>query len=170
MKTRNTLARSLGLLITVACANQLAIAAPPTRPSPEAVFLTGWLHVEDLTMADVVVTVEVNGVTRTGSVKENGRFDIVLPSDAEVLLRFEKPGHLPKEVTVDTRNVNDGGFADQRIRHIKFAVVLNLERHMAGLTYGGPVGSIAFDAGGGCLAVAHDRTIIPAKRQAIMVF
>jgi hypothetical protein len=38
---------------------------PPAPPSADkAVVLTGWTEVEDFTMANVVVTVEVNGETR----------------------------------------------------------------------------------------------------------
>jgi hypothetical protein len=41
---------------------------------------------------------------------------------------------------------------------------------MAGFRYQGPVGSIGFDQGGGCLAIARDRKLVPARRQATMVF
>lgn len=131
--------------------------------------LTGWLHVEGYTMEDVVITIDVNGESRTGSVNENGRFDIELPVDAEATLRFEKPGHLAKEVVVDTHHSRTGD-AGQKSRHVKFAVILELERWMAGLTYPGPVGNIGFDESGGCLAIDHDRRKVPAKRQAVMVF
>lgn len=149
-------------------------ATPPSSPptaaaSEEAVVITGWLQVEGLTMKDVIVEVEVNGTTRIAPVSETGRFTVELPANAEVLLRFEKPGHLPKEVVVDTRHARDGE-AGQRTRHVKFAVIMELERHMAGLTYPGPVGTLSFDNGGGCLAVAHDRNRVPAKRHATMVF
>ncbi len=120
-------------------------------------------------MAGVVVSIEVNGETQTTTVPESGRFEVSLPADVEATLRFEKPGHLPKEVVVDTHHVNDGGF-DGRTRHVKFAVILELERRMGGLTYPGPVGSLGFDKDGGCLAVAHDRTLVPASRDKIMVF
>ena len=50
------------------------------------------------------------------------------------------------------------------------AVVLELERHMAGYTYAGPVGSLGFDAQGGCLAVSHDRKLEDGPKQKPMVF
>jgi hypothetical protein len=144
--------------------------APPSGPSAEeAVVLTGWLHVEDHTMADVTLEVVVNGTMHTAHVSENGRFTVSLPADAEATLRFEKPGHLSKEVLVDTRHSQDGPF-NQRTRRLKFAVVMQLERYMAGWAYTGPVGSIGFETGGGCLAVAHDRGLVPATRNAPMVF
>ncbi len=146
------------------------MATPPgAPPADEAVVLTGWLHVEDYTMADVVLEVHVNGAVRTASVSETGRFTLSLPADVEAILRFEKPGHLSKEVVVDTRHVRDGSF-DQRVRRLKFAVIMQLERHMGNWTYNGPVGSIGFEQGGGCVAVQHDRSLVPADRHKPMVF
>ena len=145
-------------------------AGTPAGPKVlDAVVLTAWLHVEDLTMADVVVELEVDGVLQTAHVPENGRFEMSLPADVEAVLRFSKPGHLTKEVVVDTHHVVDGGF-DGKKRHVSFAVIMQQERHMAGFTYPGPVGSLGFDQGGGCLAVAHDRRVVPAERRTIMVF
>lgn len=157
---RNSLMATAFLLATTAFA-----AGPPTA----TVEVTGWILVEDLDMADAFVAVEVNGTSTTATVTENGRFTISLPVETEAVLRFEKPGHLPKEVVVDTRNAQDGAF-DDRSRRVKFAVILELERRMAGLTYPGPVGSIGFDHGGGCMAVKHDRTVVPGRKQAPMVF
>lgn len=171
MHTPNSTLRINGLACAfLLCAVITHAATPPSAPPiSEAVVLTGWLHVEDYTMADVVVTVDVNGVATTSTVKENGRFDLVLPADAEAVVRFEKPGHLPKEVVVDTRHARAGDFG-QRTRHVKFAVIMQLERHMAGLTYPGPVGTIGFDPQGGCTAISHDRRTVKAKRNVPMVF
>lgn len=171
MEQRNLPAPSIGLcaalLLTISTVNA---AGPPTKAgTEEAVVLTGWLHVDDLTMTDVVVEVEVNGTVQVAPVSENGRFTVMLPADAEAVLRFEKPGHVPKEVTVNTHYLQYGG-PRQRTRKVSFAVILELERRMAGLTYAGPVGSIGFEEGGGCLAVAHERSLVPARRHAPMVF
>lgn len=155
---------SLLVLITVSTARVEAAPPPAGRASDATVELTGWLHVEDLTMKDVVLEVEVNGTVRTAHVTESGKFNIDLPADAAATLRFEKPGHVTKEVTVDTRNVEDGSFSGQKKRHVKFAVIMELERFMAGLTYAGPVGKIGFEQGGGCVAVAHTRQVEPARK------
>ena len=152
------------LLLQAGSVSALPPGAPPLK---EAVVLTGWLHVEDHTMADVVLEVVVNGTIRTATVSESGRFSVTLPADVEATLRFEKPGHLSKEVVVDTRH--DGTF-DQRTRKLKFAVVMQLERHMGNWTYNGPVGAIAFEQGGGCLAVQYDNALVPADRHKPMVF
>lgn len=170
MTTRNTLTSTLGLLTASLLCTSAYAATPPSEPAAaEAVVLTGWLHVEDYTMEDVLVEWEVNGTTSTAHVSENGRFTVALPPNTEVTLRFEKPEHLTKEVVVDTRNIRDGGFSEKKHRKVSFAVIMQLERRMGGLTYPGPVGSIGFEQGGGCLAVEHNKTLVPAK-QGPMVF
>ena len=171
METRNIPSLKASLLALFLMPAGIALAGvPPSGPSAdEAVVLTGWLHVEDHTMTDVTLEVLVNGTVQVAHVSENGRFTVSLPADAEATLRFEKPGHLSKEVMVDTRHSQNGTF-NQRTRRLKFAVVMQLERFMTGWTYTGPVGSIGFESGGGCLAVAHDRSLVPASRNVPMVF
>jgi len=166
--SRNTFGGICAALLLGLCGN--ATASPPgAPPAQDAVVLTGWLHVEDHTMADVVLEVLVNGTVRKAHVSESGRFSVSLPANVEATLRFEKPGHLSKEVLVDTRHAGDGSF-EQRTRRLKFAVIMQLERHMGNWTYNGPVGSIGFEQGGGCVAVQHDRNLVPADRHRPMVF
>jgi hypothetical protein len=145
------------------------MAKAPASADQESVVLTGWQHVEDHSFSGATVAVKVNGAIRDAVVSETGRFTVTLPAGTKALLRFEMPGHLTKEVVVDTHfaTLGDPG---QRVRRVRFAVVLELERHMAGFRYLGPVGSIGFDQGGGCLAIARDRKLVPARRQATMVF
>ncbi|MCB0770168.1 MAG: hypothetical protein KDC00_07160 [Flavobacteriales bacterium] len=169
MYKMNTTATIFTLLMTLGIRTSALAGPPPSPPVDDAVVLTGWLHVEGHTMTDVSIEVEVNGAYTTAKVSETGRFSVTLPAGAKAKLRFEKPGHLPKEVLVDTRHARNGE-AGQRIRRVRFAVIMELERRMAGLTYPGPVGSIGFDQDGGCLAVAHDRRLVKAKRQAVMEF
>lgn len=145
-----------------------AQAARPSGPSEEgSVVLTGWLHVEDYSFSGAVLHVNVNGISMEVPVSETGRFQVAVPADSEALLRFEKPGHLAKEVLVDSRNA---GIQEQRRRKVRFAVVLELERQMAGFTYAGPVGSIGFDAQGGCLAVDHHKELKAPGKNKPMVF
>lgn len=146
-----------------------AMAKAPASADQEAVVLTGWLHVEDHSFSGATVAVKVNGAIRDAVVSETGRFTVTLPAGTDALLRFEMPGHLTKEVVVDTHFATLGE-PGQRVRRVRFAVVMELERHMAGFRYQGPVGSIGFDQGGGCLAIARDRKLVPARRQATMVF
>lgn len=171
METPMSPARLACCTALLALMTTASFAAPPEVPpaAEEAVVLAGWLHVESLTMADVVLEVEVNGTMYLGEVTPNGRFTVSLPANTQATLRFEKPEHLPKEVVVDTRHARDGG-PGHRTRRLHFAVIMELERRMGGLTYAGPVGSIGFEEGGGCVAIAHNRERVPAKRQAVMVF
>lgn len=120
-------------------------------------------------MEGVVLEVLVNGITQRGHVSESGRFTVLLPAETEAILRFQKEGHLTKEILVDTRHARDGE-PGQRDRRVKFAVIMQKESHMAGYTYPGPVGAIGFESGGGCLAIAHDRALVPAPKQRPMVF
>lgn len=154
----------------------LAFAAPALAAHPPApdsrlddVLITGWMHVEDHTWRDASVSVEVDGEVRTAAVSETGRFELRLPANTEVVLRFEKPQHLPKEVVVNTTNARDGS-AGRHKRHVKFAVILELERHMAGYSYHSPVGTIGYEKDGGCLAVTHKRDKIPPGRNKPMTF
>jgi len=171
MRTYRSPQRIVGLGAAILLQLGLAHAATPplTRTAADAVELTGWLHVDDLIMNDVVVEVEVDGRLLTIPVTENGRFTVLLPANAEAVLHIEKPGHLPKKVMLDTRHVHDGT-QGPKTRKLSFAVILEVERRMGGLTYLGPVGSIGFDEGGGCVAVAHTKKLVPARRNKPMVF
>lgn len=161
---------SLLVLVIVSSAGVQGAPPPASRATDATVQITGWLHVEDLTMKDVLLEVEVQGTVRMAHVSESGKFTFDLPGGTAATLRFEKPGHVTKEVTVDTHNVQDGSFTANKRRHVKLAVVMELERFMAGLTYAGPVGNIAFEQGGGCVAVAHTRSTVPADRRRAMEF
>lgn len=145
-------------------------ANPPfSRSDKDQVLITGWMHVEDHTWRDASVSVEVDGELRVAEVSETGRFDLRLPANTEVVLRFEKPEHLAKEVVINTSNAGTGEPGRHK-RHVKFAVILELERHMAGFGYHSPVGTIGFDKDGGCLAVTHKREKIPPGRNKPMEF
>lgn len=170
MELLRTCIRPLFFLAAFIRATAALAVAPPAPLAENAVELTGWLVVDDLSMTDALVEVEVNGTLLTAPVSPNGRFTISLPANTEAVLRFEKPGHLTKEVLVDTRHLRDGAFGRTTARRVRFAVVLELERRMGGLRYTGPVGRIGFEEGGGCVAVQHTRTLVPARRQATMVF
>ena len=158
--------RALSALLFLAA---LHTQASPSSGPPEAgsVVLTGWLHVEDYSFTGAVMQVEVNGIVMDVPVSETGRFHVAVPEDSQALLRFEKPGHLAKEVVVNTSHATT---KDQRKRKVRFAVILESERHMAGFTYKGPVGTIGFDAQGGCVAVDHHRDLNAPGRNKPMVF
>ena len=135
---------------------------PPASRSrihaPGAVELTGWLHVEAFDFNDASVLIIVNGERRTVPVSRSGRIDVDLPAEAEAVLRFEHPGHLSKEVLVDTRHAQVGSPA--AARHVSFAVILEESRLMGGQVYAGPVANFGFDKDGGCVDVKHTRSLV----------
>ena len=92
-----------------------------------------------------------------------------LPAGTEAVLHFKSPGHLTKDLIVDTRYVNEGKFAKEK-RHVKFAVVLELERHLYGFHYDGAAGNIGFDKEGGCMSVEHTRKLVVGRPNQTMVF
>lgn len=162
--------RGLVAALIMALTLPVAQAASPGAPPAEAtVVLTGWLQAHDLDMSDVVVLVETGMSAQHAKVSGSGRFVVELPADSEVLLRFEKPGHVAKEVLLHTRHAT-GMAGHGRQRRVSVGVVLELERHMGGLTYSGPVGTLSFDEQGGCLAVDHHRNMVPARDRRTMVF
>ena len=171
MKNRNKPTAKIALcaLLFLNLCTTRAASPPAERPIMDAVVLTGLLHVDDNTNQDAVLRVEVNGVTQIAPVSETGRFELMLPAEADVVLHFELPGHLPKDVTVDTHHARDGDFR-QRKRHLEFAVIMEPELPLRGLMYAGPVGAIGFDPGGGCVAISHNKKLVPAKHDAVMVF
>jgi hypothetical protein len=161
------LAAALLALFTAASPVYADFPAAPVEAG--TVELTGWLHVDDLSFDLTTVEADVNGMVLFAPVSRTGRFSLTLPVNAQAVLRFEHPGHLPKEVKVDTHFAGDGAVG-QHARHLTFAVVLERERHMAGLDYAGPVGTIAFEKGGGCAAITKDRKLVPSRRQKPIVF
>lgn len=167
MEHRTIFALLLSAALTAPAMGNTPHGIPPN--SATAVQLTGWLHADDLHMEDILVEVEVDGLMHYATLSGTGRFTVSLPPDTEALLRFEKPGHLTKEIRIDTRHVQDGGRSD-RPRKVHFAVIMEREEQAEGYLFQGPVGSIAFEQGGGCLAVGHHRTFKANDAPKPMVF
>lgn len=140
-----------------------ALAGPPPGGSQTAVHLTGWLHVEAEGFCNTQVEIEVNGVQFPVPVTRTGRFDISLPLDMEVLVRFAHPGHLTKELLVDTHHSRTGA-PGKKERHLRFAVILKDEQSMSGFDYDGPVGNIRFDEQGGCTVIDHTLQLRPGRQ------
>jgi hypothetical protein len=163
--------RSFHLLLagtSLALPASIASAAGPSGPQARhTVVLTGQVVTRDLLadMQDAELWLEAGGRETLVPVSFNGRFSVSVPVGGEAVLRFEKPGHQAKEVVVDTRHALVAVNGVRQRRKVSFGVVLEEDRHMAGLTYDGPVGGMSFDAEGGCLAVQHTRTVVPAERK-----
>jgi len=127
MKTPTLHLHTAALAVLLVCSKTVSASndLPYTPPADDAVAVTGWVHVEDLSFDATTVELEVNGEVQRVPLSNMGRFDLVLPADAHVVLRFEHPGHLPKEVLVDTHHARAGTFREQT-RHVRFAVIMVL--------------------------------------------
>ena len=138
-------------------------------PSPVAgrneIMISGWLLAEDRHMDDAVLVVELEGEhCLFAELFDNGQFFFRLPVGAKATLVFMKPGHLPKEVTVDTRNALNTPKAVKENRKVKFEVVLEPLCKRPGRKYEGPVGSIQFVNGTGTMKVRHDLRVVADDR------
>jgi hypothetical protein len=171
METRKVPFRSAAITVLLTCATiQVKAYGPPSAPlTDDAVVITGWVHVEDLSFDNTRVQLEVNGEVHLVPLTPLGRFDVNLPVGTEAVLRFEHPGHMPKEVMVNTHDARAGGFREET-RRVRLAVILEEERLMGGLRYAGPVGNIGFDKDGGCVAVGHTRQMVVGRKNEPMVF
>lgn len=165
MKTRNfpTL-EAVALAALLAIAGLSLFAAPALigeLAAPAEVRFTGWLHVEDRNVDDLILVVTVDeDRCLYAEVESTGRFTITVPVGSKALLSFLKPGHLPKEVAVDTRNSMNTGKAQRLNRKVKFDVVLEANEQRPGRKYEGPVGSLSFVNGTGTMKVRHDLRVV----------
>lgn len=138
--------------------------------APENVVIRGWLFTEDHDMSDAQVVVVLNDESCVRSVLlKNGRFEFELPVGAKARLFFEKPGHLTKEVLVDTRNALNTARARKLNKTVKFDVVLEGVDEAAEKIYAVPVGRIGFVNGTGTMKVMHHVEMIPAPHQATLL-
>ena len=145
-------------LLTALCAliGLSLFGTPAPAVGRDEVLITGWLHV-----SDAILVVELEGEHCLYTKLEfNGRFAFTVPVNAKARLVFLKPGHLPKEVEVDTRNALNTPKAERMNRKVVFDVVLESEEQRPGRRYDGPVGSITFVNGTGTMKVRHDLRVV----------
>lgn len=140
------------------------LAAPASSPTGNEVIVTGLLHVRDVTVQDVIMVVEVDGERcQYGRLDGNGRFTLTLAVGGEARIVFMKPGHITKEVVVDTRNSSTVLGRGGTPRKVKFDVVLEPEAAALGRAYRGPVGSVGFSKGSGTVTVKHHKRYAPKE-------
>lgn len=142
----------------------VALATGSYAASPEpAVRITGRLFIPDRSVNDLVLSVEVEDACLYAEVTENGWFTILLPKGALANLAFMKPGHLTKEVVIDTKSAFSGDRSVKRDRELEFDVVMVPEAKHPGQSYIGPVGSVGYANGSGLVRVRHDRRLSASK-------
>ena len=108
------------------------------------VTFTGDVRMPDQDLHPVRMTVSDGHETMDVVLGRNGAYSFHIPVKERVTLTLESPGHITKEVTIDTHGVPEarGLFA----RTVRVAFDLELERQPDDLhlCYAGPVGHIAF--------------------------
>jgi hypothetical protein len=139
----------------------LALSLLAAPASPGSIRIAGQLYITDGHLSDAVLVVELEGEhCLAAELDATGRFTMDLPLNSKVRLHFIQPGHLPKEVLVDTRNALNTPKAQRENRKVKFEVVLEAEEQRPGLKYDGPVGAIRFVNGTGTMKVLHDLRVV----------
>lgn len=160
MKTQRRISIEAVLLIALFALIALGSFAAPTE---HEVLLTGRLHTPDRSARDLVLSVEVEGACLYAKVSDNGHFSIVVPPGSKATLSFIKPGHLTKEVFIDTESAFAGTRSVKHERKLEFDVVMVPESRHPGQSYMGPVGSVGFTKGSGTLRVRHAVQLTPVK-------
>lgn len=164
MEKRIHLSFEAALLLALFALLGLSLVAAATPPRNE-VLISGWLLADGTRMDDAVLVVELEGRDCLfAELFDNGQFFFRLPVVAKATLLFIKPGHLPKEVVVDTHNAMITPKAQRENRKMKFDVVLEEENKHPGRRYDGPVGSIHFVRGTGTMKVKHDLRVVADDR------
>lgn len=162
MEKRLQFSYEAALLTALFALLALTLLATPGAPSsPEVIRITGQLFSTDGQLEDAVLVVELEGAhCLFAELDADGRFHMELPLNSKVRLHFIQPGHLPKEVEVDTRNALNTPKAERENRKVKFEVVLESEEQRPGRRYDGPVGTIRFVNGTGTMKVLHDLRVV----------
>ena len=141
------------------------MATPPPEALKDHMELTAWLDAGKGSTADIIVEVTVNGTKDWSRPAQDGRVELVLPTDAVALISFRKAGHHTKTVSVDTHNMQEGAYKGKR-RNLTIGVLLDPIADHEEPDHASPVGVIAFDADG-TMAVQHDQKFVPKHRQEV---
>lgn len=165
MKARNFPTIEAIALAAVLAVTGLALFGAPTPQSlpdvPDEIVFTGWLHVEDRSVENLILVVTVDeDRCLYAEVEPSGRFTLSVPVGCKALLSFLKPGHLPKEIVLDTHNSMNTSRAQHANHKVKFDVVLEAVEKRPGRKYERPVGSLSFVNGTGTMKVKHDLRVV----------
>ncbi|MBK6342800.1 MAG: hypothetical protein IPF41_09475 [Flavobacteriales bacterium] len=158
--------RAFNLSFALVAFSSLMVQAPALagtgRENPEEVVFTGWLRVEDRNVNDLVLVVETAEHCLYAEVLPSGRFIVTVPVGSQAKVAFIKPGHITKEIELDTRHSMSNRKAARANRNVKFDVVLEAESKRPGRNYDGPVGTLGFHKGTGTTKVRHTLNVVAA--------
>jgi hypothetical protein len=138
----------------------LAVFAAPQGDCSE-VTITGYMVADGMDLRDAVLVVELEDRDCLESkLQANGKFEFTIPANVKARLMFLKPGFLPKEVFLDTRNAMNTDDACQRNKKVEFDVQLKEALQHLNERHAGPVGYITFVNGTGFMRIRHDERMI----------
>lgn len=160
MAKNSALTIKAALLTALLALFGLAAFAAPQGDCSE-VTITGFMMADGMDLRDAVLVVELeNNDCLESSLQANGKFQFTIPANMKARLMFLKPGFLPKEVQVDTRNAMNNDNACQRNKRMEFDVKLEEALQHLNEQHAGPVGYITFVNGTGIMRIRHDERMI----------
>jgi hypothetical protein len=119
------------------------------------------MQADGMDLRDAVLVVELeNNECLESSLQANGKFQFTIPANVKARLMFLKPGFLPKEVYLDTKNAMNNDDACQRNKKVEFDVKLEEALQHLNEQHAGPVGYITFVNGTGIMRIRHDERMI----------
>ncbi|MBK6627032.1 MAG: hypothetical protein IPJ87_13595 [Flavobacteriales bacterium] len=117
------------------------------------VTFTGDVRMPDQDLHPVRMTVSDGHETMDVVLGRNGAYSFHIPVNERVTLTLESPGHITKEVSIDTHGVPEASGLFARTVRVAFDLELERQPDEMQLCYTGPVGAIAF--------TENDGTIVP---------
>jgi hypothetical protein len=172
MEDRRQFPLEAALLTALAALMCLGLFAEPgahcTRPSggcgTAVVEVDGWIEAKMERKEHLLVYVEVGDqLLRPSSISANGRFKLAVPAGSEARLHFSLPGHLAKEVVLDSRDMRhtDPCATGYKPRRLEFGVRLEPDHKAPAQGYDGPVGTIGFTKGTALPKARHHKRYLP---------
>ncbi len=160
MEKNNSLTLQAALLTALLALFSLVVFAAPQGDCSE-VTITGYMQADGMDLRDAVLVVELeNNECLESSLQANGKFQFTIPANIKARLMFLKPGFLPKEVYLDTKNAMNNDDACQRNKKVEFDVKLEEALQHLNEQHAGPVGYITFVNGTGIMRIRHDERMI----------
>lgn len=108
------------------------------------VTFTGDVRMPDQDLHPVRMSISDGAESMDVVLGHNGAYSFHIPVNERVTLTLESPGHITKEITIDTHGVPEAKGMFARTQRVAFDLELERQPDELKLCYTGPVGAIAF--------------------------